>query len=58
MSAQGKVEVKVFCEGAFHVPLEITMPFPTTKAAINQRIRSAGWTVRADGRTFCREHRP
>jgi hypothetical protein len=58
MSAQGKVEVRVFCDGGFHQALEITLPFPTTKAAVNQRIRSAGRTVKGDGRTFCREHRP
>lgn len=58
MTEQHAVLVRVYCDGAFHQPLETRVSYPATKAEIRALMRRAGWTVKSDGRTYCSAHRP
>lgn len=58
MSIQGRITITVYCNGGFHAPFEVVIPFPSTRAAAQARVRAAGWTVTKDGSTFCPQHKP
>lgn len=52
MSVSGIV-VTVYCDGGFHEPEKLRFHGRATKSEILKALRSRGWVMKTDGRTFC-----
>lgn len=62
MSIQITVEVKVYCNGGFHPPLEMRLPQRSTfQSEIKTNLRHRGWKIVGtgeDAKTYCPDHHP
>jgi hypothetical protein len=47
--------IKVYCDGGWHQPLEITLAAGTKQEAVAE-VKRRGWKVAADGTTLCPDH--
>lgn len=56
MSVTIKHSATVYCEGAYHYPLELAL-LTGSKVEANAKIRAHGWLITSDGRTYCPQHR-